>query len=330
MSEAASVSNRTFREPVGSDVAATVIARAKELAAGLKRHLQTARVPPPVGEVEYLLAESRRADRPLLERMRILGLLASSLDQFFATQFPEWQDGAFPPDAGFLADTSAHLEPLLQQAVEDLRQTLLPGLEAEYQIALGNPQELNSDQREFLRRFFHQQVYPLLTPLAVDPGHPFPFISSHSINLLVHLRSPARGARSAAVARIKVPRLLPRFVEVPHHQNLRLFMWSEDIVGSFLPELFPGMAIESAYLFRVLRAAHRGERDELAVQSHWLRNQQLASPVVRLEVEAAMPGRLLEWLAGHLSVSLQLCYHSPGPLAMFQLIDLANLAQAAD
>lgn len=307
---------------------ADIIVRAKALAAGLKVRLQDESLPALIAEVGYLLEESHNVARPLLERIRILGLLASSLDQYFAEQMPVPEGGISALPSPQWLEISAWVEPLLQQAVVHLQGTLLPALAAEYGIILRRPEELNEEQRAYLHRFFHQQVYPLLTPLAIDPGHPFPFISSHSINLLVHISSPDAGIGPLAYARIKVPRFLPRFVEVPSDAG-RVYLWSEDAVAGFLQDLFPGMQLERVFLFRILRAApNRRSSDELVAQSRWQRNQQLASAVVHLEVEAVMPDQLVEWLAAHLAVPSHLCYRSPGPLAMFQLIDLANLADA--
>lgn len=300
------------------------VARARTLAAGLKTRLLTAKRQAPVVEADYLLNEARAQDCPLLERFRILGLLASVLDHFFVDRAPALSDEE-------QSEIAASLDPLLQEAYAELSQALLPALSAEFDIEVRRPHELTFGQREYLRRFFRQQLYPLLTPLAVDPGHPFPFISSHSINLLVHLSSPDLGIGPLSYARIKVPRLMSRFVSIPSLDTKRLYIWSEDAVTSFLEELFPGMQIESVYLFRVLRASGGSlHRDELEAQGRGLRHQQLASPVARLEFETAMPEPVVEWLSSNLRVPLQLCFRSDGPLALFQLVDLANLAHPED
>ncbi len=300
------------------------VARARALAAGLKSRLQSAQKPAPVVEASYLLSEARDPDCPLLERLRILGLLASVLDHYFVEKAPALAER----EQGEIA---ASLDPLLQRSYVELNESLLLALSEEYSIEVRRPHELTIRQREYLRGFFRQQLYPMLTPLAVDPGHPFPFISSHSINLLVHLSSPDLGIGPLSYARIKVPRLMSRFVSIPSTAMKRLYIWSEDAVTSFLDELFPGMQIESVYLFRVLRASSGSRNgDELEAQSRGLRHQQLASPVARLEVETAMPDSVVEWLSSNLRVPLQLCFRSAGPLALFQLVDLANLAHPED
>lgn len=307
-----------FATPIDDEA----IARAKSLAVGLKRKLQASSQAAPVVEAAYLLDESRNSDCPLLERVRILGLFASVLDHYFAEQAPDMTDTG-------RQEITAQLDGLQEQALFELDRTLLPELKREFGILIGDTGSLEAGQRSHVRRFFRQKLYPMLTPLAVDPGHPFPFISSHSLNILVHLSSPDVRFGPLSYARIKVPPLMSRFVAVPSDAGKRLYIWSEDAVAGFLDELFPGMQIESALFFRVLRASNRERSgDELEAQGRGRRNQQLSSPVVRLEYEAAMPDSVVEWLASHLSVPAEICYRSAGPLALFQLVDLANLAMA--
>ncbi len=296
------------------------ITRARALAAGLKTRLHSSQQPAPVVEAAYLLSEARDQNCPLLERIRILGLLASVLDHYFVDRAPALSE----EEQGEIA---ASLDPLLQESYVELRENLLPVLSVENGIEVRRPNDLTPEHRDYLRGFFRQQLYPMLTPLAVDPGHPFPFISSQSINLLVHLSSPDLGMGPLSYARIKVPRLMSRFVSIPSTAKKRLYIWSEDAVTSFLDELFPGMQIENVFLFRVLRASSGSRNgDEFEAQSRGLRHQQLSSPVVRLEVETSMPDSVVEWLSSKLRVPLQLCFRSDGPLALFQLVDLANLA----
>lgn len=299
------------------------IGRARALARGLRARLQAARDPAPVVEVAYLLGEARDADNPLLERFRILGLLASVLDHFFVELAPGL-------DEKEKEEIAQRLDLLMQEAYSVLNGMLLPALSEERGIEVKRFNELDRSQREYLLEFFRLQLFPMLTPLAVDPGHPFPFISSHSINLLVHLSSPDAGFGPLSYARIKVPRLMSRFVSIPSGPSEKIYIWSEDAVSGFLNVLFPGMQIESVFLFRVLRASSgKGEGDELEAQRRGLRHQQLASPVARLEVESEMPDTVVEWLASHLQVPFQHCFRSNGPLALLQLVDLANIAHSS-
>lgn len=318
--------------------------RAKALARGLQAVLASEADGGPLPEATYLLAEARNPDRPLLERLRILGLMATGLDQFFVEHLPDWQRAAQrrPQMAARLDELPARLQPLLHQASQCLQAELLPALNQAYGVSLHDPATLPADEQAWLRRFFQQRVYPLLTPLAVDPGHPFPFISSFSLNLLVQLEGMAASS-SWPYARIKVPRLIPRFVHLllePAHPaepihwtksadvdlSKHTYVCSEELIRFMLPELFSGLEVKGAYLFRVLRAGESWQkRAELSNLRPNLRHQQLSSPVVRLDVEGSMPDHLLSWLVEHLNVPGYACYRLAGYLGQFQLIDLANL-----
>ena len=200
------------------------------------------------------------------------------------------------------------------------------------------PVTLTREQRVWLRSFFQAQIFPLLTPLAIDPGHPFPFISSYSLNFLVQLRGLKTGTATSVLnyARIKVPRLLSRFVEAPRPEvadgyNERSFLWSEEIVRFFLPELFPGLSVENAYLFRVLRPVPTLSPDaDFSDPQPVLHHRHLLSSVVRLDVEADMPGAMLAWLANHLGAPVNGVYRIDGQMALFQLTDLINLVEGSE
>lgn len=322
------------------------VERARALAAGLRHFTPPEHTPPDLAETAYLLHESRNPNRPLLERLRILGLMATSLDQFCVDNALAWTRPR-PEQAQELQTTPAQVYPplhvaayignALREAAALFRDEMLPALSQEANVFLCHPATLAQDERIWLREFFQQWVYPLLTPLAVDPGHPFPFISSFSLNFLVQLRGvPAAWNRpTVTYARIKAPRLLPRFLRLPDSDassgDEQRYLWSEDVIHFFLAELFPGMRVQSAYLFRVLRAT---PVPLSAIQ--WdggrraLHHRHLASPVVRLDVEASMPESLVAWLVEHLGASPPLTYRIDGHLGLLQLIDLANLIEEPD
>lgn len=319
-----------------------VAERAKALAVGLARYPAPGDIPRALAEAHYLCDESHNGARPLLERIRILGLMATSLDQFCVEHAPAPADEDDPRDAPRdLLDWAACaqvISTLLQRAARLLRVELLPALAQERGALLRQPAMLTREQRIWLRAFFQAQIFPLLTPLAIDPGHPFPFISSYSLNFLVQLRGQKAGSATSVLnfARIKVPRLLSRFVEVPLPESRDSatehdFLWSEEIVRFFLPELFPGLSVENAYLFRVLRpnlvpASLPEQLDPQPV----LHQRHLHSSVARLDVEADMPGSMLVWLADHLGVPADGVYRIDGHMALFQLTDLVNLVEGND
>ena len=316
-----------------------VAERAKSLATGFARYQPPLSMPRALAEPDYLCDECRNTARPLLERLRILGLMATSLDQFSVDQgWDKGDDDDWEQPELFSAEFCAAVTALLARSSRLLRTDLLPNLAQERGALLRQPATLSREQRVWLRAFFQAQIFPLLTPLAIDPGHPFPFISSYSLNFLVQLRGQKAGTVSSVLnyARIKVPRLLSRFVEAPRPEiadgyNERSFLWIEDIVRFFLPELFPGLSVENAYLFRVLRpvptlSAETGFSDPQPV----LHQRRLLSSVVRLDVEADMPGPMLAWLAERLGVHANGVYRIDGQMALFQLTDLINLVEGSE
>ncbi len=317
-----------------------VAERAKSLAVGLARYRAATLMPGALREPHYLCDESHNSSRPLLERLRILGLMATSLDQFCVDQGGDEEDdeAAFDQPALFSDEFCAAVTALLSRSSRLLRTELLPGLAQERGALMRQPATLTREQRVWLRSFFQAQIFPLLTPLAIDPGHPFPFISSYSLNFLVQLRGLKPGSPNAApsFARIKVPRLLSRFVEVPRLEgdesgDERSFLWSEEVVRFFLPDLFPGISVENAWLFRVLRPLPilSPEVDNFASQPV-LHQRHLLSSVVRLDVEADIPERVLNWLAHHLGVPENGIYPIDGHIALFQLTDLINLVEGSE
>ncbi|RLT45412.1 MAG: hypothetical protein DWI57_00640 [Chloroflexi bacterium] len=317
-----------------------VAERAKSLAVGFARYRPPASLPRGLAEPSYLCDESHNTARPLLERLRILGLMATSLDQFCVDQASGSDDPEedFEQPSLFSAEFYEAVSALLERSSRLLRRELLPALAQERGSLMRQPVTLTREQRVWLRSFFQAQIFPLLTPLAIDPGHPFPFISSYSLNFLVQLRGLKTGTATSVLnyARIKVPRLLSRFVEAPRPEvadgyNERSFLWSEEIVRFFLPELFPGLSVENAYLFRVLRPVPTLSPDaDFSDPQPVLHHRHLLSSVVRLDVEADMPGAMLAWLANHLGAPVNGVYRIDGQMALFQLTDLINLVEGSE
>ena len=346
-----SIANPTNRFPLSSPADGParsrqrrVAERAKSLAVGLARYPGADAISRALREPHYLCDESHNTSRPLLERLRILGLMATSLDQFCVDQGGDGGDtdsdnieDDFDQPALFSDEFCAAVTALLARSSRLLRTDLLPALAQERNALMRQPTTLTREQRLWLRSFFQAQIFPLLTPLAIDPGHPFPFISSYSLNFLVQLRGlkPGSSTPVTSFARVKVPRLLSRFIEVPRLEedshNERSFLWSEEIVRFFLPELFAGLSVENAWLFRVLRPvsalAQQAETFD-SLPAHHHRN--LLSSVVRLDVEADMPQPMLDWLANHLGVPANGIYPIDGNMALFQLTDLINLVEGSE
>ena len=198
-------------------------------------------------------------------------------------------------------------------------------------IELLRYEQLTADERETLDKFFHAQVFPVLTPLAVDPSHPFPYISGLSLNLAVVVRNPVTG--NELFARVKVPPLLPRFVALGSQRFVPL----EDLMAAHLNELFPGMQILQHHSFRVTRNEDvEVEEDDaenllLALERELMRRR--FGPPVRLEVEASIDPYVLELLMSELDVTDSEVFRVPGPLDLTGLwsfvgLDRPDLKQA--
>jgi polyphosphate kinase len=286
---------------------------------------------------ERVLALARDESLPLLERARFLAIFASNLDEFFMVRVA----GLKRRIATGLAVTAASgLEPRqvlerISEKAHDLaaahslvyRDLVAPAL-AESGIALVHWNALPESEQERLHAFFVDQVFPVLTPLAVDPAHPFPYISGLSLNLAVILRNPITDKEH--FARVKVPPLLPRFIAVggdDDHQNTR-FVPLEDVIAVHLERLFPGMEVLQHHTFRVTRnedlEVEEDDAENLlqALEKELLRRR--FGPPVRLEMAEDVDPHVRDLLVRELGVSEAEVYTLPEPL------DLRGLNLVAD
>jgi polyphosphate kinase len=280
-----------------------------------------------------VLTLATEATIPLLERVRFLSIFHSNLDEFFMVRVAgllqqvaagvhvKGPDGLAPSQQ--LTAISDRLRPLLETAQECLHGQLLPLLGREG-IHLATIEDLSEGQRLALDRYFEDEVFPVLTPLAVDPGHPFPYISNLSLSLAVTVTDRKSGDRR--FARVKVPGVLPRFVPV---EDTDLLVPLEELIIARLGRLFPGMEVLEAYLFRVTRNADFDiEEDEaedllLAIEKE-LRRRRFGA-VVRLEVDDRMPEWLVALLQEELDVTPEGTYPVRGMLGCGDLVQLAEL-----
>ena len=280
-----------------------------------------------------VLAEAAAPDNPLLERLKFIAISDGNLDEFFMKRV----GGLKQQVAGHLRDTSPDgltpreqleaidrtVRPMLAEQRRLLHGEILPAL-GEAGLRLVRWNELTADERRHACDYFHQSVYPILTPLAVDPAHPFPFISNLSQSLAVGVRVDASGAMR--FARVKVPPSLPRWVKMP--RGLR-FLPLEELVAHNLDALFPGMEVHEAWPFRVTRNAdvERNEEtaeDLLEVIQEELHRRRFAT-VVRLEIGPNMPHWMRELIRQHLAFEAGDVYEVEPPLALKDLIQLAGL-----
>jgi polyphosphate kinase len=269
---------------------------------------------------------------PLLERVNFCAILSNNLDQFFmirvaglldlavsgmAVRSP---DGRTPQEA--LAEIRERVLELSRAQSRLWRDELCPALERE-RIPLGRVEDLSKKDADELERRFQRDVFPVLTPLAVGPGQPFPYISGLSLSLGVFVRDPATDEERWA--RVKVPETLPRFLEVGRHGVL---LPLENVISHFLPWLFPGMEILERAAFRVTRDADFEVSDEaddlLEALRHELRRRRFGD-VVRLEVSSSMSEAMAGQLEDGLSIGADQVYPVRGTLDLGDVSQIARL-----
>jgi len=270
---------------------------------------------------------------PLLERVRFLAIAQSNLDEFFRKRVGglKRQLGAgvrlLSPDGRTPAEQLALIRravvPMQREMCRTWHQLLVPAL-ADEGVVIHTYDDLDPNERDRLFAWFKDHVYPILTPLAVDPGHPFPFISNLSLSLALLLHHPSRP--SLQFARVKIPVSRGRWIPLsePGH-----FLPLESLVTEHASELFKGADVQSCHPFRVTRNAdlRRDEEeaeDLLQMISEELRERRFA-PVVRLEVSRAMPPEAVALLLEELHLDLQDVYTIDGPVDLTDLVRLADL-----
>jgi polyphosphate kinase len=280
-----------------------------------------------------VMALASRPDFPLLEQVKFLAIWASNLDEFFQVRVAGLKEqvahgvGATPPDgmtpSQQLAAIRADVE-LQAEAVSKLFLSEVAPALANEGVVFSDYSTLDPEDRDYLDHQFRDLVYPVLTPLAVDPSHPFPYISNLSLNMAVFVRNPETGL--TRFARVKVPPILPRFVVLP---DLERFVPLEQVIAAHLNALFPGMEILGHHIFRVTRNADfEVEEDEggdllMAIESELTRRR--FGSVVRLEVHPDMPDDVLDLLMREMGASEDDVYRIDGPLDLAGLMGIYDL-----
>jgi polyphosphate kinase len=278
------------------------------------------------------LAEDERL--PLLERVRFLGIFASNLDEFFMVRVAGLKRRIA---AGVAVRAASGLLPrevldriwsttreLMERQAKVFRDGIVPAL-AEQDIRLVRWADLDKDEQKLAKRLFKDRVFPVLTPLAVDPAHPFPYISGLSLNLAVIVRNPK--TKTEHFARVKVPQTFERFVPLGNQRFVPL----EDVIGEHLKRLFPGMDVLKSHTFRVTRnedlEVEEDDAENLlkALEKELLRRR--FGPPVRLEVEESIDPRVLELLVAELGVHTKEVFKLPGPLDLTGLHGIADLGR---
>ncbi|CAN5188232.1 RNA degradosome polyphosphate kinase [soil metagenome] len=274
---------------------------------------------------------------PLLERANFLAIFASNLDEFFMVRVAGLKRRiltglAVPTNVGripvdVLADVSAKAHELQERHARAFRNSVKPGLDAAG-IHIETWADLGPADRDRIDEVFSSQIFPVLMPLAVDPAHPFPYISGLSLNLSIRVRNPKTGKEE--FARLKVPTMLPRFVELPDDERgLMRYIPLEDLISNHLGDLFPGMEILEHHEFRVTRNEDvEVDEDESENLIQALEKQILNrrfGPPIRLEITEDMDAVTLGLLMSELDITEQEVYRLPAPLDLGGLFQLTRI-----
>ncbi len=279
-----------------------------------------------------VLAEAAATSNPLLERVKFLAIFSNNLDEFFMIHVPgmlerEGSELALPTrerSITTLDNIHSRLTPMLALQYRCF-QEVLPQLAA-YGIQLLRHSDLNSAQKEELRKYFEAEVFPVLTPLAVDPGHPFPYISNLSLNLAVVVRDPRTS--KDRFARVKVPAraVLPRLVRVGSGWQ---FILLEELIAAHIGSLFAGMEIRGCYPFRITRDADLELQEESADDLLEMIEEELSKRrfggIVRVELARSMPAEIRDKLMEELEAHAAQIYSVDGPFNMSDLFTIANI-----
>ncbi len=272
---------------------------------------------------------------PLLERVRFLSIFSSNLDEFYmvrvATLMSKLENDVTAANvAGFtpmelMKQVSIRTNELMERQSRVFHEEIEPLLKNEG-IEFVHWDQLNNTERGYVTKLFQDRIFPVLTPLAVDPSHPFPYISGLSLNLAVIVKNPA--SQEEFFARVKVPEILPRFIATAKTGSTR-FLPLEDLIAIHLQELFPGMVIEDHYTFRITRNQDIDLDEEESEDILTSIEQELArrrfGPPVRLEIENGVDEKLVEKLAEEIKINPENIIHIAAPLDLTSLNKIADL-----
>ena len=256
---------------------------------------------------DRVLEEAEDTSHPLLERMKFISIFSSNLDEFFMIRVAGLKeqvhagisdkaaDGLIPEEV--ITRISTHLHDAVVRQAEILEKQILPALKKKG-IRLRSIQSVRNQQKAYLTEYFREKVFPVLTPLAVDPTHPFPQLKSLGLNLLVEVRTPYHQDQKIAV--IHIPSSLPRFVELPTDNGKQDFILVEDLIRKHASELFPNMKIVNISEFRITRNADldlsEAEADDLLKLIERELRKRRVGTMIRLEVSAKMSPNNREFL----------------------------------
>jgi len=285
---------------------------------------------------ERVLDWARRKDVPLLERLRYLCIVSSNLDEFFEVRVAPHVEAALAAGKGqhlpgSLARIVGHARVMVEEQYRLYNHELLPAFKKEG-IRILSHGERNAQQRNWVQAYFNREVKPLLVPVSMDPAHPLPQVANKSLNFIVHLHGKDAFGRENEIAILKVPRVLPRVIELPERLagKGKAFVLLSSVIRAHLSELFPGREVDQFSQFRVTR------HSDLAVDEDDVENLRTAlrqglqhrhyGQAVRLEVSAGCSEQLSSFLMQQLQLPPQALFRVNGPVNLVRLTQFIDLA----
>lgn len=291
-----------------------------------------------------VMEEALNPELPLLERIKFISIFFSNLDEFYmirvsglkeqirAKVFDTTIDGLTPIEA--IRKIEKVVKPTLKKIYKYWTKKIIPELN-ENNIHILNFNELNEEEKTSLNKYFKQEIYPVLTPLAFDPGRPFPYISNLSLSFAILVKKP-NGENH--FARVKIPTILPRLLRIekivkPNKKSkdssTAKYIWLDDLIKQNLSSLFPGLDVMEAYRFRITRNTdleiQEDEADDLLELIEENVKQRKFGSVVRLEIEKEMPEFMIDTLVENLEISQEDIQVIDGPLGLSSIMSLAEL-----
>jgi polyphosphate kinase len=284
-----------------------------------------------------VLAQAEREDVPLLERLRYICIVSSNLDEFFEVRFADVLEASRTLGTGinhqYIADVAKEAHTLVDRQYEIFNDIVGPALR-EAGIQILNHAHRNEAQREWVANFFHKQVQPLLTPIGLDPSHPFPQVANKTLNFIVKLGGMDAFGRDNDIAIVRIPRVLPRVIRLPEAitDGQQAFVLLSSVIRSHLDELFQGRAIEAFSQFRLTRDSDIDvDEDDVTDLRQALRSKMSTRQFgqsVRLEVVFNCPKDLSDFLLEQFGLSELALFRVNGPVNLVRLTQLIDQADA--
>nr|WP_281054704.1 polyphosphate kinase 1 [Thiothrix nivea] len=294
---------------------------------------------------QRVLELAQDPDVPLLERLRFLCISSANMDEFFEVRVASLKqqlqldiasvvaDGLTPTEALRQISTTAHA--LVEQQYQVLNEILIPALRKEH-IHFVRRNHWDERQREWLSDFFDRELMPLLSPLGLDPAHPFPNVINKSLNFIVGLRGTDAFGREIDTAIVQAPRTLPRIIRLPENMaaSANSFVFLSSILHAFIDRLFPGMEVQGCYQFRLTRNSNmyvdEEEVEDLLQAMQGELPQRNYGAVVRLEISDHCPQEGIDYLMEQFDLCEQDLYNVNGPVNLNRLMAIADLVDRPD